>query len=643
MFNMDVSSSMEKPSMFSFLYRQSSHGTTQIHVHSAWPEGKFARLHDDDDPPSPPRRPRRPLRPRRRGLLATTWLLWRFAFPQPEYSHALVGLAAGMTIYAQWTVTLLPDAFSEVTRELTTQRGDHAAKQARVIDLCTITLLRLVVYIALRALAQLLMKLVGANWRAALTKRMHALYLDGNAHYKLRFLGCDNPEQRISSDLNTYIKLSCGGVSPPLQSLYLGLVADLFLICWSFVYVITRIRMERAVEYSCLYNFITIGMAVALAIPIAGFTAKQEELEGEFRQAHWQLHDHAEQIAMINGEQVELKQLSQRVQQLAANTQKIILKYYQLNLVSSSRSIGGPFVALLVVTTFVFSGVFDFFEVGALSQGIAVFNLVSESFQGLPDKLAMLTTVVGLGDRVTDLLDRLVELQSAPPPKVVVEETPFSIAVTNLRLSTPDGKRQLFDGLTFRIGEHESLVLRGESACGKSSVVRCLMGLWEADCGELSRPRLGRGGVVCLPQRPYIAVGSLRQQVCYPDAEPIGDSETDRHIEELLHSVDLSAVLATYSLDSVVQWQDVLSVGEQQRLSIARLLFRQPKFAILDEATSALDLAMEATCMGLISDAGIGMLTIAHRPSVVRFHQQMVLVNSDGSFVWTPLASVTPC
>jgi len=146
-----------------------------------------------------------------------------------------------------------------------------------------------------------------------------------------------------------------------------------------------------------------------------------------------------------------------------------------------------------------------------------------------------------------------------------------------------------------------------------------------------------------LPQRPYMCLGSLRQQVYYPQPEVCDDEAADSEIVELLEALGLGAALEAHSLDGVTQWEEVLSLGEQQRLSFARLLFAKPKFAILDEASSGLDVALETTCMQLLVDEEIGFLTIAHRPSLVRYHQMMISMESDGSFTVAPLVGVTPC
>ena len=105
----------------------------------------------------------------------------------------------------------------------------------------------------------------------------------------------------------------------------------------------------------------------------------------------------------------------------------------------------------------------------------------------------------------------------------------------------------------------------------------------------------------------------------------------------------LGEILADWTLDGIAVWEDVLSMGEQQRLSFARVVYAQPRLVVMDEATSTLDLQNEALCMQRILDEEISILTIAHRPSVVRYHQLMLTMESDGTFTPTPLIEVTPC
>lgn len=224
-------------------------------------------------------------------------------------------------------------------------------------------------------------------------------------------------------------------------------------------------------------------------------------------------------------------------------------------------------------------------------------------------------------------------------------ESAYRLSVQGLHYSTPDGNRELARDLSFVVKEGMGVVIRGPSGCGKSSLIRCIAGLWTPDAGTISpAPSLGgREGVVYMPQRPYMATGTLRQQVLYPLIESEVGVEADEVITQLLSDFGLDTILSEWGLDGMAIWEDVLSAGEQQRLSFARMVYSRPSLVIMDEATSTLDLQNEALCMQRVLDEEIAILTIAHRPSVVRYHQLMLTMELDGSFTPTPLVEMTPC
>jgi len=296
---------------------------------------------------------------------------------------------------------------------------------------------------------------------------------------------------------------------------------------------------------------------------------------------------------------------------------------------------------------------------------LGTIEILSSACQALPDKLPMLTSIAGLSKRIIELFDSLEYYASHPPPDhlhlqrarlstdddvaaaadgATLAEVDYKLTVHNLSYSTPDGKRQLARDLSFVVDEGMSVVIRGPSGCGKTSLLRCMAGLWRVDSGTVSRPVAdGKQGLCFMPQRPYMPAGTLRQQVIYPETERAASHERDAQIESLLRDCSLGDTLDSFGLNGVAVWEDVLSVGEQQRLAFARVLYAQPRFVIMDEATSALDLQNEAECMQRILDEDIAILTIAHRPSVVRYHQLMLTMETDGTFTPTPLIEMTPC
>jgi vitamin B12/bleomycin/antimicrobial peptide transport system ATP-binding/permease protein len=162
--------------------------------------------------------------------------------------------------------------------------------------------------------------------------------------------------------------------------------------------------------------------------------------------------------------------------------------------------------------------------------------------------------------------------------------------------------------------------VQGPSGCGKSSLLRAIAGLWRTGSGKVLRPPLTE--ILFLPQRPYMILGTLRDQLLYPKLNV--EVEEDR-LKQILDQVNLSSLHERHGgFDTEQDWAEVLSLGEQQRLIFARLLLNQPNYAVLDEATSALDIHNEALLYEQLQSSDITFLSVGHRPSLNRYHSSIL-------------------
>ena len=218
------------------------------------------------------------------------------------------------------------------------------------------------------------------------------------------------------------------------------------------------------------------------------------------------------------------------------------------------------------------------------------------------------------------------EPRAAPARRVEATEAAAAggavLAIDGLRLETPDGNRELFGDLSLEV---------------RAGARRAVAGLWDRGEGSVVRPP--RNETVFLPQRPYATLGSLRQQLVYPKTVAEAAAR-DEDLRAALETCRLGR-LAASDLDTVRDWGDELSLGEQQRLAFARVLVARPRLCVLDEATSALDLANEAAMYGALAAVpGLTYVSVGHRPSLVDFHARRLDVKGGDRFEVQELESV---
>jgi putative ATP-binding cassette transporter len=272
---------------------------------------------------------------------------------------------------------------------------------------------------------------------------------------------------------------------------------------------------------------------------------------------------------------------------------------------------------------------------GAFGQVLASVSLVVTQFERLSAYLAGVQRLGMLWGELDEFDAE--EERVAREGSQDVDDDSRRVNLDKLTVRTPDGSKTLVHDLSFELRHNQSLLIMGASGTGKSSVLRTIAGLWPIGAGALERPPLR--DVMFLPQRPYMIDGNLRDQLLYPYPD---QDISDEQILEVAGKVNLADVLnrVDNDLDRVMDWINVLSIGEQQRVAFARLFLRNAKFAFLDEATSALDEDNQERLYQLLKEFRIGFISVGHRSTLIEYHDRVLQLDCSGS--WEILAGVQP-
>jgi vitamin B12/bleomycin/antimicrobial peptide transport system ATP-binding/permease protein len=371
----------------------------------------------------------------------------------------------------------------------------------------------------------------------------------------------------------------------------------------------------------CLIGYAIAGtwLAIIIGRRLVVINFNQQRFEADYRFALVHARDNAESIALYDGANDEADQLRQRFAKVISNYKLLILWQRHLTLYTAAFDNAAALVPYFVLAAAYFSG---HFQLGEFTQAAYAFSVLQGSLSLVVDQFQALTEYASVANRLAafeEACDNAAAQQNPLNTRIEVLEDGEAIAVDDVTLVTPDRSRVLLEHVSFTVASGDTLLLSGPTGTGKTSLMKAVAGLWSFGSGRIVRPP--REEIMFLPQKPYLILGSLRQQIQYPRA---GDT-SDETLMAMLREVDLAHLPAQFGgLDADVQWADVLSGGEQQRLAFARLLLNRPHFAVLDEATSALDIDSEERLYARLARQAIAFVSIGHRESLRKFHKREI-------------------
>ncbi|KAI9209715.1 ABC family transporter: long-chain fatty acid [Polychytrium aggregatum] len=485
-----------------------------------------------------------------------------------------------------------------------------------------------------------LANLMTLEFRKKLTTHTHEKYLRDRSFYKAAILregNLDHADQRITDDISKFCETASDLYSRTFKPLL-----DVIL-CTQ--------RMAENIGYPglvCLYSYFFLSGFVVrwISPPFSRMIAKIQELEGSFRRAHSRLITHAEEVAFLNGSECEKAILNERLGHVTDFSEYYFMWHFKQGIMDQyilkylASIIGWP---ILAVPFLLKEGV-DISEIAArYRESDSLIQGASGAISDLLMVYKKLAQLSGFTARVMELLEAVEPQErdlSLMSSKFLESDVEDMISFRDITITSPDG-RLLVKDLSFDIVPGKNILVTGANGAGKTSLFRVLAQLWIPTAGTVTVPRgardLAQPLLFYVPQRPYLASGSLRDQVTYPSRFGVPGPERDAVDAKVLECLDRVKLLKLYDstkggLDfSHFDWNDVLSGGEKQRVGLARLFFHQPKYAVLDEATSAINPDEEGGLYEWCQKLNITVFSIAHRYELKRFHQVHLHYLADGT------------
>ncbi|XP_056645405.1 ATP-binding cassette sub-family D member 3 [Diorhabda sublineata] len=486
--------------------------------------------------------------------------------------------------------------------------------------------------------------------RTNMTRHLYEEYLKNYTYYRITNLDnrISNADQLLTTDIDKF----CEGIT----DLYCNTAKPLLDI-GIYVYKLSTTLGGSTPSIMLGYLLVSGVLLTNLRKPTARLTAVEQKLEGEFRHINSRLITHSEEVAFYNGNSREKATLMASYNKLLNHLRKFLKFRVFMGIIDNivAKYFAGVIGFFAVSLPFLTKGhEFTTFDTNERSRVYYTYGRMLVKLAEAIGRLVLagrdLTRLAGFTARVTQLRAVLQELNQGKYQRTMVAGaeslTPNGgklifrnniIKFQKVPLVTPNGD-VLINEITFEINSGMNVLVCGPNGAGKSSLFRILGELWPIFGGELTKPP--RGKLFYIPQRPYMTLGCLRDQLTYPHsgAEANRRGTTDAKLEEYLQRVQLGYILEREGgLDAVADWLDVLSGGEKQRIAMARLFYHQPQFAILDECTSAVSVDVEGSMYRYCREVGITLLTVSHRKSLWQHHEYVLHLDGRGGYSFKPI------
>ena len=565
------------------------------------------------------------------GFFSTLATIWRIAIPYFRSEDAWPGrilLAAviGIELAIVGITVLLNQWNNRFYTALQDRNWDGFVSE--LLYFCVLA----VIYIVFAVYQLYLNQWLQIRWRRWLTAGYLGHWLEGSNHYRMQLLGdaADNPDQRISEDIRLFVERTLQ-LSVGLLGAIVSL-ASFVVILWNLSAVAPLHLFGETwnipgylVWAALLYALLGTAITHLIGRPLIGLNFMQQRYEADFRFNLIRVRENSEQIALLDGETIERDRLMDRFGALMRNWLAIMTRTKRLTFFTAGYAQVSSVFPVVVASPAYFAGLF---QLGGLTQTASAFG----SVQGA---LSYFINVYGQFAEWRAVIERLAGFDIAiataraletgtPALKVERRKSATAVDIKGLEVRLPLG-RPLVAAKEIALAAGDHVLVNGPSGSGKSTLFRAIGGIWPFGSGSVSVPDGAR--VMILPQRPYLPIGSLAAATSYP-------ASTDRFDAATLRNVLIAVGLPAFAdrLAEEAHWNRMLSLGEQQRIALARAILHAPDFLFLDEATASLDEPAEAALYKLLYERlpRATIVSIGHRSTLAAFHRRHLVLEPEG-------------
>ncbi|HWV40633.1 ABC transporter ATP-binding protein/permease [Pseudorhodoplanes sp.] len=486
------------------------------------------------------------------------------------------------------------------------------------------------------------------RWRAWLSDHVLDRWLKNGRYYQLNLVSGDhqNPEGRLTEDLRVStdapIDFAVGVSTATLSAL------TFIAVLWTIGGALTVPLGGSAITIpgflviaAILYAVIASGAMAIVGRSFVAVSEAKNQAEADYRYNLTRVRENGESIALLGGEAEERAGLNRSFVEVLRKWRALCAQHMRTTVVSHGSGIIAPVLPIILCAPKFLDGSMS---LGQVMQAASAFTIVQAAFAWLVDNYPRLAEWTAGARRISSLMVSVDALEKAETGEGInrikrVESDDAAIRMKDLVVALDNGTA-VVDDTDVVIKKGERVLVAGASGSGKSTLVRAISGLWPWGGGEIAVQRDSR--LFLLPQRPYVPTGTLRRAIAYPGAAEDWDLNT---IRDALDRVGLGHLKER--VEEEAPWDQTLSGGEKQRLTVARVLLHRPDIIVLDEATAALDPKSQDALMKLLSEEmeGLTILSVGHRPELEQFHSRKLTLerrDSGGAKLVSDILLVRP-